>query len=50
MRHLWEWRADQKDKKKRDSGKLAIRRDHTRRRIELPFGMVGGPRAVVVSF
>jgi len=40
-------------RKKPDSGKLAIRRDHTpytRRWIEIPFGVVGGPRTVVVSF
>ena len=36
--------------KKPDSGKLAIRRDHPRRRIKVPSGMVGGPQAVVVSF
>jgi len=29
------------------SGELAIRRDHPRRRIEIPFAVVGDPRAVV---
>jgi len=40
----------ERQRKKPDSGKLAIHRDHTRRRIQLPFGMVGGPQVVFLSF
>jgi len=36
----------ERQRKKLNSGKLAIRRDHPRRRIETPFGVVGGPRAI----
>ena len=32
----------ERQRKKLHSGKLAIRRDHQSRPIELPFGMVGG--------
>jgi len=36
--------------RKPNSDKLAIRRDHPCRRMEMPFSTVRGPRAVVVSF
>jgi len=36
----------ERQRKKLNSGKLDIRRDHPRRRIETPFGVVGGPRAI----
>jgi len=43
---LCAWRRDQKEKKRQrkkpNSGKLGIRRDNPRRRIEMKFFMVGG--------
>jgi len=39
-----------KERNKSDSGKLGIRRDHPRRRIDVEFCLVGGLREVVVSF
>ena len=37
-------------RQKPDSGKLAIRRDHPRRRIEMKSCVVGGLQVVVLSF
>jgi len=55
--HRWDlcaWRRDQKKKQRQrqkpDSGKLAIRRDRLRRRIEMKSCMVGGLQVVVLSF
>ena len=52
---LCAWRRDQKRKKVRqrkkpNSDKLAIRRDHQRRRIKMRFCMVGGLREIVLRF
>ena len=48
---LCAWRRGQKrQRKKLSSGKLAIRRDHPRFRIEMKFCMVGGLQMVVLSF
>jgi len=39
-----------RQRKKPDSGKLGIRRDHPRRQIKMKFCMVGGLQAVVLGF
>jgi len=44
---LWPWQRKQQRKKK-DSGKLAIRPDHPRRRIEVKVCMPGGLRCIVL--
>jgi len=41
-------RKQKKERKKKDSGKLAIRPDHPRRRIEVKVCMPGGLRCVVL--
>ena len=43
-------RKKERQRQKPDSGKLAIRRDHPRRRIEIKSCMVGGLQVVVLSF
>ena len=40
----------ERQRQKPNSGKLGIRRDHPRRRIDVEFCLVGGLREVVVSF
>ena len=45
---MWPWQR--KQKKKEWSGKLAIRPDHPRRRIEVKVCMPGGLRCVVLYF
>jgi len=45
---LWPWQS-KKGRKKKDSGKLAIRPDHPRRRIEVKVCMPGGLQCVVLS-
>jgi len=40
----------ERQRQKPDSGKLAIRRDYPRRRIEMKSCMVGGLQTVVLSF
>jgi len=40
----------ERQRQKPDSGKLAIRRDHPRRRIEMKSCMVGGLQVIVLSF
>ena len=48
---LCPWRRDQKrQRKKPNSGKLSIHRDHPRRRIEMEFCMVGGLQMIVLMF
>jgi len=42
-------KENKKEIRKRDSGKLAIRPDHPRRRIEVRVCMPGGLQCVVVS-
>ena len=48
---LCAWQRDQKERqrKKPNSGKLCIRRDHPRCRIELKFCTVGGIRGILTS-
>jgi len=40
----------EKQRKKPDSGKLGVRPDHPRRRIEMTFWVVGGLRVIVLWF
>jgi len=48
---LCAWRRDEKrQRKKPNSGKLAIRRDHLRRQIEMKFRVVGGLWMIVLRF
>ena len=45
-----ETKKKERQRQKPDSGKLAIRRDHPRRRIEMKSCVVGGLQMIVLSF
>jgi len=47
---LWPWQRKLNKERKKDSGKLAIRPDHPRRRTEVKVCMPGGLRCVVLYF
>ena len=43
-------KKEERQRKKPNSGKLGVRRDHPRRRIEMKFCMVGGLQMLVLRF